>query len=132
MSFKRASNGQFNNALLTQPLDVIFSDGNINGTTGFKLDEGTNPSDTYTAANTLVAGYVGTTVHYAKLVTVSAGVRVENNRQELTSATYGGAKVKVDNPVTSVLPSVNASYNFSEKSLVRAAWSTTVNRPEFR
>lgn len=132
MAFKRASNSQFDQSLLTQPLDLIFSDPNINSTTGFKLEEGTNPSDAYTAHNTLIAGYVGTTVRYAKLISISGGVRVEHNRQELLSATYGGATVKVDNPVTSVLPSLNATYNIAEKHLVRAAWSTSVNRPEFR
>ncbi|MFT3884870.1 MAG: TonB-dependent receptor [Flavobacteriales bacterium] len=132
MGFKRASNSLFDQTLLTEPLDQVFSEANINSTTGFKLEEGTNPSDSYTAANTLAAGYAGATVRYDKRVTVSAGVRVEHNRQELTSATYGGNKVKVNNPLTNVLPSVNASYNLSEKALVRVAWSTTVNRPEFR
>lgn len=132
MSFKKASSSQFDNDLAKLPLGAIFAADNINGTTGFKLEEGTNPSDSYTAANTLVAGYVGTTVSFSKLVTVSGGVRVEHNEQELKSATYGGDKVRVDDPVTSVLPSVNASYNIGERSLVRAAWSTTVNRPEFR
>lgn len=132
MSFKKASSSQFDNDLARLPLDEIFAADHINGTTGFELQEGTNPSDSYSAANTLIAGYVGTTVNFNKLLVVSGGVRVEQNEQELTSATYGGAKVRVDNPVTSVLPSVNASYNLTERALVRAAWSSTVNRPEFR
>ncbi|MBK9422132.1 MAG: TonB-dependent receptor [Flavobacteriales bacterium] len=132
MSFRKANTGQFNNALATLPLDAIFSDANINGTDGFKLEEGTNPSDSYTAANTLFAGYAGTTVRWAKLFVLSGGVRVEHNRQELDGATYGGEKVRVDNPLTHVLPSVNASWNITERSLVRVAWSNTLNRPEFR
>ncbi|MGV9013546.1 MAG: TonB-dependent receptor domain-containing protein [Flavobacteriales bacterium] len=132
MSFRKANSGQFNNALTTLPLDAVFSEGNINGTDGFKLEEGTNPSDNYTAANTLFAGYAGTTVKWAKLFVVSGGVRVEHNRQELDGATYGGEKVRVDNPLTHVLPSINASWNITERSLVRVAWSNTLNRPEFR
>jgi TonB-dependent receptor len=132
MSFKKANTGQFDQALGRLPLGEIFAPGNIRPTTGFKLEEGTNPSDSYTAANRLLAGYVGTTVNVAKLLVLSGGVRVENNRQQLNSATYGGDRIVVDNPVTSVLPSVNASWNITEKSLLRAAWSNTVNRPEFR
>ncbi|MEO8734287.1 MAG: TonB-dependent receptor, partial [Flavobacteriales bacterium] len=132
MSFKKANTGQFDQSLGKLPLSDIFATDNINATTGFKLDEGTNPSDSYTASNTLFAGYAGTTINVAKLLIVSGGVRVEDNRQQLTSATYGGNNIVVDNPITSVLPSVNASWNISEKSLVRAAWSNTLNRPEFR
>lgn len=132
MSFRKANTGQFDNTLVTLPLDQVFSGEHINGSTGFKLQEGTNPSDRYTAANTLVAGYAGTTVKWAELFTVQGGVRVEYNRQELQGATYGGQPVHVDELVTSVLPSVNAAWNITETSLVRVAWSNTVNRPEFR
>lgn len=132
MSFRKANTGQFDNTLVTLPLDQVFSEEHINGSTGFKLQEGTNPSDRYTAANTLMAGYIGTTVKWTKLFTLSGGIRMEYNRQELTGATYGGQPVRVDNPLTSVLPSVNATWNITEKTLVRVAWSNTVNRPEFR
>jgi TonB-dependent receptor len=132
MSFRKANTGQFDNSLSALPLGDIFSGANINGTSGYKLEEGTNPSDSYTASNTLIAGYAGTTLKWAKLFVLSGGVRVEHNRQELDGATYGGIKVRVDNPMTSVLPSVNASWNITERSLVRVAWSNTVNRPEFR
>ncbi len=132
MSFRKANTGQFNTALGALPLGSIFDGSNINGTTGFKLEEGTNPSDRYTAANTLLAGYAGTTVKWAQRFVLSGGVRVEHDRQQLNGATYGGAKVRVDNPMTNVLPSVNASWNITEKSLVRVAWSNSVNRPEFR
>ena len=41
--------------------------------------------------------------------------------------------MEVDNPVLSILPSVNVAYRFSEDtSLIRAAYSRTLNRPEFR
>ena len=132
MSFTKANFSQFDYSLLEQPAEVAFSSANINGTTGFKLSEGTNPSDKYTAANTLMAGYAGGTFTYRKILNISGGVRVEQNRQELSSGTYTSGKVNVDNTVLSVLPSLNASYNLSEKSLVRVAASQALNRPEFR
>ena len=33
---------------------------------------------------------------------------------------------------TNLLPSLNATYNFNRKSLLRLAYGMTVNRPEFR
>jgi outer membrane receptor for ferrienterochelin and colicin len=132
MSYKKARISQFDDELLTLPLSQIFSSGNINDSTGFKREEGTNPSDQYEATNTLMAGYVGTSWPLGKKWNVSGGVRVEYNRQTLTSSSYTGAAVEVDNPITSILPSINTSYNISEKSLLRFAYSMSVNRPEFR
>lgn len=132
MSYKKARISQFDNELLSLPLSQIFTAENINDSTGFKLEEGTNPSDQYDATNLLMAGYIGTSVPIGTRWNVSGGVRVEYNRQTLTSSSYTGAAVEVDNPITSILPSLNTSYNISEKSLLRFAWSMSVNRPEFR
>src|SRR5690606_19597809 len=66
MGFRKANSGQFDPALGALPLELIFAEGNINGTSGLKLEEGTNPSDAYVAANTLMAGYVGATMKWAK------------------------------------------------------------------
>ena len=132
MSFVKGNFTQFDYSLLNQPLEVAFSEENINSTHGFKLAEGTNPSDAYTAANTLVAGYFGGTFTFHRLLTLTGGARVEQNRQELSSKTYTSATVDVDNTVLSVLPSINASYNLTQRSLVRIAASQAVNRPEFR
>ena len=132
MSFKAASTAQFDQSLLYAPLDQVFSTPNINTTTGFKLEEGTNPSDSYTAANTLLAGYLGATVELATNTVISAGVRAEHNTQELNSKTFGGRRVLVNNPVLSILPSINLSRAITERSQLRLAYSSTVNRPEFR
>lgn len=132
MSLRASSIVQFDNSQLFLPLNEVFSADHINGTTGFKLEEGTNPSDKYSGANTLVAGYVAGQLTMDKKWNVKGGVRLEQNRQELSSGTYGGQKIGVDKQLMFLLPSVNASWNFSERSLVRVGWSETVNRPEFR
>ena len=132
MSYKKARINQFDNDLVYLPLDQIFTNEHINDSTGFKLEEGTNPSDHYDADNTLLAGYVGSTLPLSSKWNLSGGVRVEFNQQTLTSSTYTGAPVVIDNPITSILPSINASFNITEKSLIRLAWSMSVNRPEFR
>ncbi len=132
MSFRAANSTLFDNTLTLLPLSTIFSAQNINNTTGFKLEEGTNPSDRYTAANLLVAGYAGASAKLGSSIMVSAGVRAEHNAQQLRSATVGGARVNVDNPVLSILPSINASYQLTQKAQLRVAYANTVNRPEFR
>ena len=130
MSYVRAPGHDY--TLDELPLDQIFSPQNISTTGGFNLAEGTNPSDKYEASNTLAAGYISASVPMSTKVNVSGGVRVEHNIRKLSSGTFGGSAIEVNNPITSILPSVNASYNFSKKSLVRAAYGVTVNRPEFR
>ena len=138
MSYKKANSIEdsagivFDNSLLFEPLDQVFSPDNINSTTGFKLEEGTNPSDEYDASNTLLAGYIGTSWPFSAKWNVSGGLRLEYNRQELTSRTYTDREVAVDNPITSLLPSVNVSYNLTKKSVLRGGYARSVNRPEFR
>ncbi|MCB9166585.1 MAG: carboxypeptidase-like regulatory domain-containing protein [Flavobacteriales bacterium] len=132
MSFKKASTSQFDQSLLDLPLEQVFTEEHINNTTGFKLEEGTNPSDRYDAANHLYAGYLSGTFVFSKLFTLSAGARAEHNTQELTSTTYSGRRIRINNPVLSILPSLNANYNVTERALVRAGYAMTVNRPEFR
>lgn len=120
----------FNSALFTQSITNLFN--NINNSTGIRIDEQTNPNDSYTAGNTLLAYYAMASVPFSKKFNAIVGMRVEDNTQRLSSAFIGGAKVSVKNPVTSALPSTNLSYNFSEKMLLRAAYGRTINRPEFR
>lgn len=132
MSYKRALTSQFDNSLLELPVDTIFSEENINTPHGFKLEEGTNPSDSYDASNDLMAFYVGTSYPVTKKINISGGVRLENNRQQLYSRKYNNELVSVDNDVLSLLPSANVSYNLTDRTLIRGAYSRTLNRPEFR
>jgi TonB-dependent receptor len=132
MSFRAANSSQLDQSLLTRPLDQVFTPENINNTTGFKLEEGTNPSDRYVAENTLLAAYAGATINLATTTTISAGVRAEHNTQQLRSATFGGRRVVVDNPGLSILPSLNASRSLTERAQLRVGYAATVNRPEFR
>lgn len=112
------------------PLSTIFSNDNINNQNGWVIEEGTKPDDSYKADNTLLAGYVNADLPLGKF-DINVGVRLENNNQQLRAFSNGNP-VAVNNPVTSVLPSLNVGYNFNEKSLLRLAYSRTVNRPEFR
>jgi TonB-dependent receptor len=117
-------------ALIRLPLSQIFAPNNIRSQDGFVIEEGTRPSDQYTGENMVVAGYVGGSVPIGKF-DISGGFRLESNTQKINTATVNGP-VMVNNPVISPMPFVNAAYNITDRSLVRLAYSKTVNRPEFR
>jgi hypothetical protein len=95
--------------------------------------EGTNTDDSYAAQNFLTAGYVNFNLPFGEKFLVNVGIREEFNRQQLQSQERGGgAPVTVDNPVLSTLPSLNSYYKFNNKNIIRFAFGSTVNRPEFR
>ncbi|MBG0859374.1 MAG: TonB-dependent receptor [Bacteroidales bacterium] len=117
----------------TLPVDRIFADENINLTTGIKLMEVTALSDSYTAANHQVAGYLSVRIPVGEKINFLTGLRLEKNRQTLSSYKQASTvKVDVDRDTFNLFPSANLTYNFTEKSLVRFAYGMTVNRPEFR
>ncbi|MBL0741916.1 TonB-dependent receptor [Chryseolinea lacunae] len=138
-SYNNWAGTEHSREFLTRPFNAIFTRDNLinpedsqanPATPEFYLNEGTNKSDAYTAKNLYTAGYVNFFIPLDKFK-ATIGSRVEYNKQELNSFDDKGA-VKVNNPVTSILPFVNLSYNFTEKTLVRLAYSKTINRPIFR
>ena len=130
LAFVRSNSSLFNLGGL--PVEQIFDPSNINPTNGVKIDEQTNPNDSYTATNLLMAAYAQAGLALGSKVNVVAGVRAESNSQKLDSYDLIGKPLKYDNTVLNILPSVNLTYNFTEKSLLRLAYGQTVNRPEFR
>lgn len=113
------------------PLDQIFSSGNINNEAGFVIEEGTTNQDSYTGTNLLGAGYVNATLPLGKF-NVNAGFRGEYNVQRISALSNNGQPIRVNNPVFAPMPFLNTSYNLTDRSLLRIAYSSTVNRPEFR
>lgn len=123
----------FDDQLTYGTIDELFQPENINSTTGIKVAESTNPSDSYTADNMLMAGYLGAELPFLRKFNLNTGVRVEYNQQQLNSRTIGGAPVVVNNPILSILPSANLTYELiKDKMLLRLAYGKSVNRPEFR
>ena len=94
-------------------------------------DEQTNIANAYTAQNWLSAGYFSFVIPTGSFI-INGGVRAEFNRLMLQGYYHASAPVKVDNPELDFFPSLNTSYNISEKSLFRLAYSRSINRPEFR
>jgi outer membrane receptor protein involved in Fe transport len=116
----------------TLPIDQLFVPQNFNSVTGIKIDEQTNPNDSYEASNNLFAAYLSANFAVSKKFNIIAGLRGEQNAQKLNSFDQLGNVIKYDNSRLDLLPSLNFTYNFTEKSLLRLAYGKTLNRPEFR
>ena len=112
------------------PLDQIFAPENFDTNNGLILQEGTRPIDAYTASNFLNAAYIVADLNFGK-VNISGGVRAEYNILQMQSQDDFGP-INVDNPILSILPSLNSSLMLNENNLIRVGYARTVNRPEFR
>ncbi len=118
------------NELKQLPLTEIFNAVNVNPNNGWVFSEGTRAIDSYDSSNFLLAGYAFAELPVYKF-NFTGGLRVEHNILKLQSNNET-APIKIENPVTSVLPSLNIAYNLSDRSILRLAYGKTVNRPEFR
>lgn len=124
--------GGLSSELLNAAPTTFFGNNNIAADRLYYIEQ-TNYSDKYKSQNLLAAGYVSAFIPLTTQLKASVGFRGEYNHQQLQSQLLGsGRRVNVDNPIFRALPSANLSYHFTEKSLLRLAYSVTVNRPEFR
>ncbi|SBV90493.1 TonB-dependent receptor [uncultured Dysgonomonas sp.] len=87
----------------------------------------------YSGTNTQAAGYIGFNIPLSKF-NIYTGARLEHNKMSLKSyTTISGDKSKTtDYSYTDIFPSLNATYNLTEKNLVRVAYGRSTNRQEFR
>lgn len=95
------------------------------------IDEQTNVANSYDANNLLSAGYLSINLPVGSL-NIYGGLRAEYNRLTLNGFYNASSPVRIDEPTFNLFPSINTSYNLTEKSLVRLAYARTINRPEFR
>lgn len=132
IGYVRANTLSFDQGLLDVTVDSLFHPGNINLDNGIKIDEQTNPSDSYEAFNNQKAAYLKVNIPLTRKIRIVTGVRVEDNTQSLHSFTLTNQPIDVMYPVTSFLPSANLSYSLNNNMLFRVAYGKTLNRPEFR
>jgi outer membrane receptor protein involved in Fe transport len=116
------------------PIEQIFSPENLDPVTGFRLQEGTDATgnDQYRANNTLLAGYLSAVAPISDKFNISGGVRAEYNRKFLRKGDDTSTNLPYEEKKLLFLPSINSTYNFNDRSLLRLAAAETVNRPEFR
>lgn len=99
------------------------------------IDEITKKSDAYSAQSNNTAAYIAANMPVGNF-NFYFGARYEFNEIRLTSDKSADPSkeiiVKNSYPTHDILPSVNMTYNISERNLIRLSYGKTLNRPEFR
>ncbi len=125
----------FNDSLLYLNDNQIFNSTNMGlmkpGVGGFKLTDGTKPSDAYTASSKLFAGYLMFDSKY-DFIRFVYGVRIEKFNQQLNSKYTKIDSININTTKLDILPSANLILALNEKQNVRVSYSQTLNRPEYR
>ena len=127
----------FESSLLLLPADEIFATENMglmaNGQGGFKLEEGTNVDDSYQAYSFLNAGFLQLDSKLGDKLRIVGGARIEAYNQVFKYVEFGSnLPQNIDTTVVDLLPSVNLIYSPIQKINIRASYSRTLSRPEFR
>lgn len=132
---KLGGNVDFKDSLLFMDNNSIFANENMGliepGVGGFKLTDGTKPTDEYTASSSLVAGYLMLDNQY-KAFRLVWGARVENFTQKLNAYKSATDSLNLVTSKLDVLPSANLIVALNKKQNVRMSYAQTVNRPEYR
>lgn len=115
----------------TQSVYNVFNAPQRIDSTQFYQIETTQESDRYTASSNLMAGFVMFETKFLSNFRAIYGIRIESFNQKLSSRSLG-QPVEVDTTWIDPLPSINLIYSLSEKHILRASYSRTVSRPEFR
>lgn len=113
------------------PIEEMFAEQYVKAD-GVVLKENTNKSDSYDASSFLTATYIGANLPIGAL-TMYMGIRAENNWTQLNGYESDGLKpVEVNKSTLDIFPSINMSYNLNDKNIIRLAYGSSINRPEFR
>ncbi|WP_456868216.1 TonB-dependent receptor [Galbibacter sp. BG1] len=103
--------------------------------------EGESVPDEFLRANfdvdeDVYAGYVMTTQQLTNKLSVLAGLRVENTRVTATGNSIMDeedliGQITEKSSYTNVLPGLHFKYNFTDKTILRLAWTNTLARPNY-
>ncbi len=126
----------FDQSILQYGQDSIFNLNNLgkrpNDKGGFKLDEATKLSDSYTAASNLYNAYIMDDMRVNEALRLIFGARLESFDQRLNSFAEDGTPINLKYKQLVVLPSVNAVFGLTNKMNLRMGYAKTVSRPEYR
>lgn len=95
------------------------------------IDRKKQPKDSYTAGNSIYAGYIATEYYPITPLLVNLGVRYEISKQWVDYYTDGGKAERSELNKNDLFPSLNMKYQMNEKNSLRFAFSRTVTRPSF-
>lgn len=105
------------------------------GANGFQVRDSTRPTDSYRATQDLSSYYGKLDISLFDKMRITGGLRWEDNDQIVETFQSVANKNK---PIisgikrTDMLPSVSATFSISDKQQIRAGFSQTISRPDFR
>jgi TonB-dependent receptor len=131
--FKNIAGGSYleEDSVIQLPVNQIFREENV-GNRFIQVTEITRPTDSYTADQHINATYLMFDATLINKVRLVAGARYENSVQELNTVSEIGDSLNINNSYNDILPAVNVTYLVNENINIRAAYSITIARPEFR
>ncbi|PTN12536.1 TonB-dependent receptor [Nitrosomonas aestuarii] len=115
-------------------LESILQPSNI-GSNGFQLRDTTRPTDSYNASQKLFSYYGKVDLALYDRVNITGGARWEKNDQFVeTFQNVANSNQSVTSEInrTDMLPSATATWMISDKQQLRAGFSQTISRPDFR
>lgn len=117
-----------------QPIDAILAPGNIRPD-GFVLRETTRATDTYVASQALDARFVNADFTFRGAYRLALGARHERNDQQVTTFSIvnpTAPPVVSEDRRSDWLPAASFTWLYSDNAQLRAAFSRTLARPDFR
>lgn len=133
--FRRSSADPSSAALRVLPPNALFRAETI-GPGLFELEETTRSDDNYRGEHTILAAYAMAELALSEQLSILVGARLEAAEQRVITrgvvADSASSVAAAALSRTDLLPAVTATWAFLEDMQVRAAFSQTVNRPNFR
>lgn len=102
---------------------------------GFQIRESTRSTDNYNASQTLISYYGQLDMNFFDEVRLTGGLRWEDNEQFVETFSVTGTNresVRSEVDKTDMLPAVAATWFITDKQQLRAGFSQTISRPDFR
>jgi TonB-dependent receptor len=136
LAFSSYNSSNFNQNILYNNPSEIFNKKNMGslagGKTGLNLKDITEIRDLYTAGTDLISYYGMADQRFGNWLRLIYGVRVEDFTQRLNASLNQFTPVVINTRKVDVLPSLNVVFSLDKKQNIRASYSKTLNRPEFR
>lgn len=102
------------------------------GKAGVSIQDATVPNSQYFASSANTHLYIMNDQRFFKKLRAIYGVRMESFNQKLLAPQRGFGAIDINYNKVDFLPSANLVYALTPKTNIRASYSETVNRPEFR
>lgn len=120
--------------ILSLSAEEIFTPEYI-GTNGFRLQEVTWNTDNYSASQEIMAYFLMLNYPIREDLSLNVGVRNESSNQKVTTFALfkeDAETIEANLDVTDTLPAFNLTWKQSKAHQLRAGYSKTVSRPDFR